>query len=99
MAVINGLQILAFGVFAVAFRFLFSNSSPLTVAVVVILEMFNVFHYSAEAAIMPEVIPKYLLEDGVGFGRIDNGVVPALASVIGTFVYGNLSFSPRYCRC
>ncbi len=54
---------------------------------VILLEMTEVFYQAAESGILPEIIPKELLEEAVSLSKLDDGIVYTATPAIGTVMY------------
>lgn len=62
-------------------------SIGLVYALVVLLEIIEVFYQAAESAILPEIITKDLLNEAMSLSKLDDGIVYVATPAIGTVMY------------
>lgn len=62
-------------------------------ALVIFLEIIEVFYQTPESAILPEIIGKDLLNEAASLAKIDDGIVYITAPLIGAFLYNNFAMS------
>lgn len=81
-----------FQVFIMAFYAFYSNlygdiSLFSVYALVVMLEMIEVFYNVAESSILSEIVEKDFMEEAVTLSRVDDGIVYVVTPVIAAFIY------------
>lgn len=62
-------------------------SIGLVYALVVLLEIIEVFYQAAESAILPEIITKDLLNEAMSLSKLDDGIVYVATPVLATLMY------------
>lgn len=81
-----------FQVFIMAFYAFYSNlygdiSLFSVYALVVMLEMIEVFYNVAESSILSEIVEKDFMEEAVTLSKVDDGIVYVVTPVIAAFIY------------
>lgn len=65
-------------------------------ALVVLLEMIEVFYNTAESSILSEIIDKDLMEEAVTLSRVDDGIVFVTTPVAAAFVYNEFGIAGTF---
>lgn len=78
------------GVFA-----LLGSQLPMSIvwiyALVLILEIGEVFYDGASAAILPELVPQEKIKDAISISKVDDGVVVVAAPMIAALIYSTVT--------
>ena len=90
MACLNLLGILTMIVFAYLIHIVGSLTMPLVYALVVVLEIIEIFYNAPEQALIPEIVEEEYLEDAASFALIDDGIVAIICPFIGAYIYKTL---------
>nr|MCR5552934.1 MFS transporter [Oscillospiraceae bacterium] len=80
--------------------FLLGQTVPIGVALVyalvVVLEIGEIFYGGCEAAILPELVPPDRLKDAISISKVDDGIVNVTAPLAAALIYDNLSIAAAF---
>lgn len=96
MKVLNFAQALLMLIYAI-FAIFYKNISLIAVyALVILLEMIEVFYNAAENSILAEIIDQDLMEEAVAFSKVDDGIVYVTTPMLAAFIYKQFALSGSF---
>lgn len=87
LRVLNVVNILLLSGYALGIAVYGDLSLTAVFALVVALEVVEIFYQGPEAALLPEIIENDLLEEATTLSKIDNGIIWISGPMIGSFLY------------
>ena len=96
MKTLNLLQVLIMIFYAVYSGICGDISLVSVYALVIMLEMIEVFYNTAESSILSEIIDKDLMEEAVTLSRVDDGIVFVTTPVAAAFVYNEFGIAGTF---
>lgn len=65
-------------------------------ALVILLEIGEVFYGGCSSAILPELVPAEKLEDAISISKVDDGIVRVIAPMAAALIYDNMSIASAF---